>query len=106
MAAVAYAHIVANILRKKHPKGTDIALAPNPKDIVGHLHTASFHRLPYDAQIWQNLNKSTAELIRNRLIGFLFLVVVCFFNTIPLFVISILANLSSVRITSPFMNVP
>lgn len=34
MAAVAYAHIVAHILRKKHPKGTDIVLAPNPKDIV------------------------------------------------------------------------
>ena len=34
MAAVEYAHIVANILRKKHPKGTEIALAPNPKDIV------------------------------------------------------------------------
>jgi len=34
MAAVPYAHIVANLLRNKHPKGTDIALAPNPKDIV------------------------------------------------------------------------
>lgn len=34
MAAVAYAHIVAKILSGKHPKGTDIALAPNPKDIV------------------------------------------------------------------------
>lgn len=34
MAAVPYAHIVAHILRGKHPKGTDITLAPNPKDIV------------------------------------------------------------------------
>jgi hypothetical protein len=34
MAAVPYAHIVANMLQRKHPKGTDITLAPNPKDIV------------------------------------------------------------------------
>jgi len=31
MAAVPYAHIVARMLGKKHPKGTDIALAPDPK---------------------------------------------------------------------------
>ncbi|KAG1772177.1 late exocytosis, associated with Golgi transport-domain-containing protein [Suillus occidentalis] len=37
MAAVPYAHIVANLLRKKHPKGTDIALAPNPKDLYGQI---------------------------------------------------------------------
>lgn len=34
MAAVPYAHIVANMLRHKHPKGTTVTLAPNPKDIV------------------------------------------------------------------------
>lgn len=34
MAAVPYAHIVARMLEGKHPKGTDITLAPNPKDIV------------------------------------------------------------------------
>ena len=34
MAAVPYAHVVAKIIGGKHPKGTDIALAPNPKDIV------------------------------------------------------------------------
>ena len=34
MAAVAYAHIVANMLRGKHPKGVTITLAPNPKDIM------------------------------------------------------------------------
>ncbi|KAG1739129.1 uncharacterized protein EDB91DRAFT_1136016 [Suillus paluster] len=79
MAAIPYAHIVANLLRKKHPKGTDIALAPNPKDII-----------------WANFNKTTSEIVRNKLIGALFLVVVCFFNTIPLFIISILANLSSI----------
>lgn len=34
MAAVPYAHVVAKIIGGKHPKGTDISLAPNPKDIV------------------------------------------------------------------------
>ena len=51
-------------------------------------------------QIWQNLNKSPAEVFRNKAIGFLLLFLVCFFNTIPLFVISVLANLSSVRSAS------
>ncbi|KAG9312116.1 hypothetical protein JVU11DRAFT_7403 [Chiua virens] len=86
MAAVAYAHIVAHILRNKHPKGTDIALAPNPKDII-----------------WNNVNKSTAEIVRNRSIGFLLLVLVCFFNTIPLFFISILANLTTLTAFVPFL---
>jgi hypothetical protein len=34
MAAVPYAHIVAKMLKGKHPKGTTIELAPNHKDIV------------------------------------------------------------------------
>lgn len=34
MAAVPFAHIVANMLRNKKPKGTIVSLAPNPKDIV------------------------------------------------------------------------
>ncbi len=34
MAAVPYAHIVAKMIAGKHPKGTEIELAPNPKDIV------------------------------------------------------------------------
>ena len=37
MAAVPYAHMVAQILRGKHPKGTTIEPAPNPKDIVCSL---------------------------------------------------------------------
>ena len=41
MAAVPYAHIVANILKDKKPKGTEVILAPNPKDIV------SQSRLPF-----------------------------------------------------------
>jgi calcium permeable stress-gated cation channel len=34
MAAIPYAHIVAQLLERKRPKGTEISLAPNPKDIV------------------------------------------------------------------------
>ena len=37
MAAVPYAHIVAQLLERKHPKGTEITLAPNPKDIVSGI---------------------------------------------------------------------
>ena len=44
MAAVAYAHIVANMLRGKHPKGVTITLAPNPKDIVSLSFAATLAR--------------------------------------------------------------
>jgi hypothetical protein len=40
MAAVPYAHTVAQMLRGKHPKGTTITLAPNPKDIVSTVLSA------------------------------------------------------------------
>ena len=79
MAAVPYAHIVANMLRHKNPKGSTVTLAPNPKDIV-----------------WKNLGRSKAEMRRAQTIGWLWLVAVCTFNTIPLLIISVLANLSSV----------
>lgn len=87
MAAVPYAHTVANMLRKKHPKGTDVTLAPNPKDII-----------------WANMNKSPADLFQKKVVGFLLLVLVCFFNTIPLFIISILANLSSISTYVGFLS--
>ena len=34
MAAVPYAHIVANMLKNRKPEGTKVILAPNPKDLV------------------------------------------------------------------------
>ena len=37
MAAVPYAHVVALLLRNKRPKGAEINLAPNPKDIVSKI---------------------------------------------------------------------
>ncbi|KAF8806572.1 DUF221-domain-containing protein [Phlegmacium glaucopus] len=86
MAAVPYAHVVAKIIAGKRPKGTQISLAPNPKDII-----------------WDNMAKTDAELARKKLLGFIWLSIVCFFNTAPLFVISILANLDSIRIYAPFL---
>jgi len=80
MAAVPYAHIVANLLKDKRPKGTNVILAPNPKDII-----------------WSNLSMSASELAGKKTMGWIYLVLVAFFNTIPLFIISIFANLSSVR---------
>ncbi|KIK67510.1 hypothetical protein GYMLUDRAFT_37654 [Collybiopsis luxurians FD-317 M1] len=86
MAAVPYAHIVARQLNNKHPKGTDIALAPNPKDII-----------------WDNMDKTPAQIRTKRTIGFLWLCLVCFFNTVPLFIISVLANLDQIKFYVPFL---
>ncbi|KAL0955852.1 hypothetical protein HGRIS_002054 [Hohenbuehelia grisea] len=86
MAAVPYAHIVANQLHDKHPKGTSITLAPNPKDII-----------------WENMNKSDSEITRKKTLGFVFLVAVCFFNTVPLLIISTLANINTLATYVPFV---
>ncbi|KAJ7188676.1 hypothetical protein C8R46DRAFT_27864 [Mycena filopes] len=86
MAAVPYAHIVAKMLGSKHPRGTTISLAPHPKDII-----------------WENMNKSDGELARKRMMGFIWLAVVCFFNTVPLLIISVLANLASLTVYVPFL---
>ncbi|KDQ55248.1 hypothetical protein JAAARDRAFT_134456 [Jaapia argillacea MUCL 33604] len=86
MAAVPYAHIVANMLKNKKPKGTTVTLAPNPKDII-----------------WSNITKSPADVARLKMTGFIILAVICFFNTVPLFVISILANLTAIASFVPFL---
>ncbi|QRV84128.1 hypothetical protein RhiJN_12144 [Ceratobasidium sp. AG-Ba] len=65
MGAVPYAHVVAQILRGKSPKGTTITLAPNPKDII-----------------WSNLTKGDAALASSRLTGwFLIAAYVPFLDT-------------------------
>ncbi|KAF8583815.1 DUF221-domain-containing protein [Ramaria rubella] len=87
MAAVPYAHIVAYTLRNKYPKGTRIESAPNPKDII-----------------WENLNASDATLARKRTLGWIWLSVFAFFNTVPLFAISILANLNAIAHYVPFLS--
>lgn len=95
MAAVPYAHTVANMLKDKRPKGTNIILAPNPKDIVSRPLLPCYNSLT-PPKIWSNLNMSASELAGKKTMGWIYLVVVAFFNTIPLFIISIFANLSSV----------
>ncbi|KAF8520851.1 DUF221-domain-containing protein [Gautieria morchelliformis] len=87
MAAVPYAHIVAYMLRNKHPKGTRIESAPNPKDII-----------------WENLNASDATLARKKTLGWVWLCVVAFFNTVPLLAISALANLNALAHFVPFLS--
>lgn len=42
---------------------------------------------------------SASELAGKKTMGWIYLVVVAFFNTIPLFIISIFANLSSVCVS-------
>ncbi|KEP52413.1 tranport-associated late exocytosis protein [Rhizoctonia solani 123E] len=79
MAAVPFAHTVAQMLHRKHPKGTTVTLAPNPKDII-----------------WSNLTKGEAALASSRTTGWLLIAAVCFFNTIPLLLISAIANLAAI----------
>lgn len=87
LGAVPYAHVVAQMLRGKHPKGTTVTLAPNPKDII-----------------WSNVTKGDAALASTRLTGWFLIAAVCFFNTIPLLVISALANLASISEYVPFLD--
>lgn len=78
MAAIPYAHIVAAQMRKKKKHGAVVAMAPNPKDII-----------------WENLSATTSTIARKKTLGWILLIVFCAFNTVPLLVISLLANLSS-----------
>lgn len=55
-------------------------------------------------QIWENLNKSSGELARKRMMGWIWLIIVCFINTVPLFFISVLANLSSLTAYVGFLS--
>lgn len=99
LAAVPYAHIVAHKLEGKHPKGTTVELAPNPKDIVSTSFNRSMGSLySFCHKLWNNMDKTEGERARKKMIGVLWLVLVCFFYTLPLFVISVLANLDGVSI--------
>ena len=106
MAAVPYAHTVAHMLRNKKPMGTVVTLAPNPKDIVSWFCYCFFLLMrwrmtmyfsPLSFKIWENINKSDATLARKRTMGWVYLFLVCSINTVPLLVVSFLANLASVR---------
>ncbi|KZV92781.1 DUF221-domain-containing protein [Exidia glandulosa HHB12029] len=87
LASVPYAHIVARLMASKHPKGTTVTLAPNPKDII-----------------WGNLNMSPAERASKRTVGFLWLSLVASLNTVPLLIISFFANLAALAAYVPLLN--
>ncbi|KAK0460943.1 DUF221-domain-containing protein [Desarmillaria tabescens] len=88
LAAVPYAHFAARKLDGKHPKGTTITLAPDPKDII-----------------CENMNRTDSALARRKFIGFLWMGVICFLSLIPVFFVSALANLDAVSATGyiPFL---
>lgn len=86
LAAVPYTHIVAHRLSGKHPKGTTITLAPNPKDII-----------------WKNLTMTDAARRSQKTIGWLWLALFCFLNTVPLLLVSALANLTHIAVYIPFL---
>ncbi|GLB37747.1 putative cytosolic domain of 10TM putative phosphate transporter [Lyophyllum shimeji] len=90
LAAVPYAHIVAKKLHDKHPKGTVVTLAPNPKDII-----------------WTNMSKSHGVLLHKKVMGFLWLGLICLLSLIPLFPVATLANLDAITATGylPFLQI-
>ena len=53
-------------------------------------------------QVWKNLRRSTSEIRRAQTIGWLWLIAVSAFNTVPLLIISVLANLASVSALPSF----
>ncbi|TFL07149.1 DUF221-domain-containing protein [Pterulicium gracile] len=79
LAAVPYAHIVARKFEGKRIKGVEVTLAPNPKDII-----------------WENMHLTDSTIFSKKFIGYIWLALVCTFNTVPLLVISVLANLSTI----------
>jgi hypothetical protein len=86
MAAVPYAHIVAAQMRQKKKNGAVISMAPNPKDII-----------------WENLSASSGTIARKKTIGWVLLIAFCAFNTVPLLVISLLANLTALATYVKFL---
>lgn len=86
MAAVPYAHMAGKLLTGKRPKGAQIALAPNPKDII-----------------WSNLTLSSGEVRRKKISGFFWLSLVAALNTVPLAFVSFLANISSLANSIDFL---
>lgn len=83
MKTIAEAHRIARAHRggQKELRGAEIQLAPSPRDLL-----------------WQNITMDGSEKSRKTIIGFVIIGVVCFFNTIPLIFVSLLANLSAVSI--------
>lgn len=58
--------------------------------------------MPLDI-VWENISKEPSEVMTKRSLGFLWIAVVCFFNTIPLLIVSALANLGQLTIYVDFL---
>ncbi|WRT70828.1 uncharacterized protein IL334_007827 [Kwoniella shivajii] len=86
---IAEAHRIARAHqgRLKELHGAQLQLAPMPQDIV-----------------WQNISKDSAEIGSRRTFGFIFIGTICFFYTVPLLVVSLLANLSSLTVWVAFLD--
>ncbi|ORY28026.1 hypothetical protein BCR39DRAFT_576859 [Naematelia encephala] len=85
---IAEAHRIARAHQGRLPElfGARLHLAPMPQDIV-----------------WQNISKEPAEISSRQAFGFVLIGIVCFFNTLPLLVVSLLANLTSLTVWVPFL---
>ncbi|KAK4049970.1 hypothetical protein OIV83_003794 [Microbotryomycetes sp. JL201] len=84
---VPFAHVVARKLQGKRKNGAHFDLAPAPKDII-----------------WDNITMSDHAKSKNKFFGGLLLIVFCFFYTIPLIVVSLLANLAALGSFVGFIN--
>ncbi|WWC98281.1 hypothetical protein V866_005172 [Kwoniella sp. B9012] len=86
---IAEAHRIARAhqgkLKELH--GAQLHLAPMPQDIV-----------------WENISKDSAEVGSRRTFGFIFIGIICFFYTVPLLVVSLLANLSALTLYVGFLD--
>ncbi|PWN48478.1 DUF221-domain-containing protein [Violaceomyces palustris] len=86
LAAVPYAHAAAKSLKNKHPRGLTIILSPPPGGII-----------------WKNLTLSKGERFRSSTWGLFLLIVLIFFNTFPLLVISLVSNMAAFTGLLPFL---
>ncbi|KAJ7072649.1 hypothetical protein C8F01DRAFT_1361960 [Mycena amicta] len=88
-AAVPYAHLIAKHAAGRSPRGATVALAPNPKDII-----------------WSNMNQSKQSIGFKRMVGFGWLLLVCFLTLIPLLLVAALANMDAVTTAGylPFLD--
>ncbi|WVQ95300.1 hypothetical protein IAU59_002395 [Kwoniella sp. CBS 9459] len=85
---IAEAHRIARAHqgRLKELHGAQLHLAPMPQDIV-----------------WENISKDSAEVGSRRTFGFVLIGLVCFVYTVPLLVVSLLANLSALTVYVGFL---
>ncbi|KAJ3575057.1 hypothetical protein NP233_g1358 [Leucocoprinus birnbaumii] len=84
-SSVVEAHRVAQQLSNKHLRGTDIDIAPNPRDII-----------------WANITETRGTRVWKQVMGFLWLGFICVLSLVPLFFAATLANLDVITQTNYF----